>query len=42
MDNEEQEYEQEDVQDLAARTTRLSDDERATLLAELDRQDPDF
>jgi len=38
----EQGYEQEDVYDLAARTSRLSEDQQGNLLEEMIKADPDF
>jgi len=38
----EQGYEQEDVHDLAAWTSRLSEDQRGNLLEEMIKADPDF
>jgi len=37
-----QEYEQEDVHDLAAQTSRLSEDQQGNLLEEMIKADPDF
>jgi hypothetical protein len=37
-----EQYEQDNVQDLAAQTARLSDDERTALFAELNKDNPDF
>jgi hypothetical protein len=37
-----EQYKQEDVQDLAARTARLNDEERTSLMAELNKTSPDF
>ena len=41
-DEENQEYEQEDISKLAARTSRLSEDEREALLEEMIKANPDF
>ena len=38
----EQGYEQEDVHNLAARTSRLSEDQQGNLLKEMIKADPDF
>ena len=37
-----EEYEQEDIPELAARTNRLSEDERGALLEEMIKANPDF
>jgi hypothetical protein len=37
-----EQYEQEDVQDLAAQTARLNDEERTSLMAELNKTNLDF
>jgi hypothetical protein len=42
VEDDESDYEEDDVTDLAARTTRLSDDQRGNLLAELIKGNTDF
>ena len=41
-EEENQEYEQEDISELAARTSRLSEDKRGALLEEMIKANPDF